>query len=85
MLACKSDLERRVDPQRATAILKQYDAGVVEVSATDSAGKEKIRDAFDFILTIISQERKYCHIRLLVFRRSVINDTRAPRNRLQRS
>jgi hypothetical protein len=61
VLACKSDLQRRVEPGRAVEILKQYDVGLVEVSTMQKAGKEKMRQAFDFLSTAIRRERRACH------------------------
>ncbi|KZT74642.1 ras GEF [Daedalea quercina L-15889] len=56
VLACKSDLEKRVDPTQATRVLEEFDAGLVEVSLTTSAGKERIRGAFEWLLRAIYHE-----------------------------
>ena len=56
VMACKSDLERRVDPTYATRALEEFDAGLVEVSVVTTAGKERIRDAFEWLLRAIYHE-----------------------------
>ncbi|TFY69742.1 hypothetical protein EVJ58_g219 [Rhodofomes roseus] len=53
VLACKSDLEKRVDPAHATSLLDEFDAGLVEVSVAHSAGKERIRGAFEWLLRAV--------------------------------
>ena len=57
VLACKSDLETEVEPQRALDILQKYDVGLVEVSNT-ADGKEKMRRSFDWLLKAIYRERR---------------------------
>jgi hypothetical protein len=56
VLACKSDLERQVEPQKALEILQLYDVGLVEVSNTQE-GKEKMRRSFDWLLKAIFRDR----------------------------
>ncbi|THH16724.1 hypothetical protein EUX98_g9256 [Antrodiella citrinella] len=63
VLACKSDLEKRVDPRGASSVLKSlsvdahYDVGLVEVTTENAHGKEKIRMAFEWIFrTLLNPE-----------------------------
>ncbi|KAH8102648.1 ras GEF [Cristinia sonorae] len=55
VLACKSDLEKHVDPHRALSVLKSlsvsthYDVGLVETTTESEHGKQKIRMAFEWI------------------------------------
>lgn len=56
VMACKSDLERRVDPTSATRALEEFDAGLVEVSVVTPVGKERIRYAFEWLLRAIYHE-----------------------------
>ncbi|KAJ7615289.1 ras guanine nucleotide exchange factor domain-containing protein [Mycena polygramma] len=58
VLACKSDLERRVDPQGAAAdFLQLYDNGLVEVSHAQDAGKKKMRQAFEWLIKAVFRGR----------------------------
>jgi hypothetical protein len=57
VLACKSDLETQVEPQRALHVLQKYDVGLVEVANT-AEGKEKMRRSFDWLLKAIYRERR---------------------------
>ncbi|KAL0571812.1 hypothetical protein V5O48_010142 [Marasmius crinis-equi] len=57
VLACKSDLERQVDPQTAAEVLQQYDAGLVEVNSSEQ-GKEKMKRSFDWILKAVIRDRR---------------------------
>ncbi|KAJ3824976.1 ras guanine nucleotide exchange factor domain-containing protein [Lentinula raphanica] len=57
VFACKSDLERKVDPLSACETLSQYDVGLVEVDHSD-AGKDKMKRSFDFLLIAIVRERR---------------------------
>lgn len=57
VLACKSDLAREVDPQKAIEVLQVYDVGLVEV-ANIHEGKEKMRRSFDWLLRSIFRERR---------------------------
>ncbi|KAG7450495.1 ras GEF [Guyanagaster necrorhizus] len=58
VLACKSDLSRRIDPQAALDILQQYDVGLVEVHNADDSGKEKMRRSFDWLLKAVLRDRR---------------------------
>ncbi|KAJ8084022.1 hypothetical protein PM082_002789 [Marasmius tenuissimus] len=57
VLACKSDLERQVDPETAAEVLQQYDAGLVEVNTSES-GREKMKRSFDWILKAVVRDRR---------------------------
>ncbi|KAF7347815.1 Ras guanyl-nucleotide exchange factor [Mycena venus] len=58
VLACKSDLERRVDPQGAAAdFLQLYDNGLVEVSNASESGKKKMRQAFEWLIKAVFRGR----------------------------
>ncbi|KAJ3928633.1 MAG: ras guanine nucleotide exchange factor domain-containing protein [Lentinula lateritia] len=57
VIACKSDLERKVDPLSASEILLQYDVGLVEVNHNEN-GKEKMKRSFDYLLRAILRERR---------------------------
>jgi hypothetical protein len=63
VLACKSDLERRVDPQGAAAdFLQLYDNGLVEVSNAQESGKKKMRQAFEWLIKAVFRGRSpYSH------------------------
>ncbi|KAI0361643.1 ras GEF [Trametes cingulata] len=56
-LACKTDLPQRVDPRDAHALLKQYQVGLIEVSTVTDHSKERIRMAFEWILSSIFREQ----------------------------
>jgi hypothetical protein len=63
ILACKSDLHRVVSPSRANAIGKQYDIGLIEVSANTEGGKQKIRNCFVWEIKAIGRHRrKFCQL-----------------------
>lgn len=53
VLACKSDLEQRVDPRKATEIIRQYDVGLVEVGSVLKSGKDRMRRSFDWLLKAV--------------------------------
>jgi hypothetical protein len=53
VLACKSDLEKQVNPQRALEDIIKYDVGLVEVVITSDEGKKKLQRAFEWILRSI--------------------------------
>ncbi|KAF7306943.1 Ras guanyl-nucleotide exchange factor [Mycena indigotica] len=58
VLACKSDLDRRVDPQGAAAdFLQLYDNGLVEVSNVQESGKKKMRQAFEWLIKAVFRGR----------------------------
>ncbi|KAJ7225494.1 ras guanine nucleotide exchange factor domain-containing protein [Mycena pura] len=58
VLACKSDLERQVDPQgAATDFLQLYDNGLVEVSNAQESGKKKMRQAFEWLIKAVFRGR----------------------------
>ncbi|KAL1951959.1 hypothetical protein VTO73DRAFT_1108 [Trametes versicolor] len=55
-LSCKTDLPQRVNPKDAHSILQQYQVGLIEVSTVTDQSKERIRKAFEFILTAIFRD-----------------------------
>ncbi|KAJ3554551.1 hypothetical protein NM688_g3048 [Phlebia brevispora] len=57
VFACKADLECRVDPMEANAVLERYDTGLIEVTSTSSLGKEKIRTAFEWMFKAIFTDK----------------------------
>lgn len=59
VLACKSDLQRRVNPELALYLLQRYDVGLVEVNATEEAGKDRLRLSFEWILKVIFRTREF--------------------------
>ncbi|KAF9044714.1 ras GEF [Hymenopellis radicata] len=58
VLACKSDMQRAIDPQTAVEILLEYDVGLVEVTSTSESGKEKMKRSFDYLLKAIIRDRR---------------------------
>lgn len=60
VLACKSDLKRQVEPERALEIFQPYDAGLVEVSKTLEQGKDKMRRTFAWILKAVVRDKRWC-------------------------
>lgn len=57
VLACKSDLERSVDPKQAHDLLQRYDSGLVEVTKESEAGKDRMRKSFQWLVKAILRER----------------------------
>ncbi|KAJ3530908.1 hypothetical protein NMY22_g8378 [Coprinellus aureogranulatus] len=57
VLACKADLERRIEPDRALETLQEYDVGLVEVT-TAQDGKGKMRQSFDWLLKAVIRARQ---------------------------
>ena len=57
VLACKSDLERRVDPNHALVLLKRYDSGLVEATKESEIGKDRMRRSFVWLVKAILRER----------------------------
>ncbi|KAI0094911.1 ras guanine nucleotide exchange factor domain-containing protein [Irpex rosettiformis] len=51
--ACKTDLAKRVDTDKALRTVEKFDVGVIETSVTTEAGKQKIRDGWDFLIKTI--------------------------------
>ncbi|KDQ63732.1 hypothetical protein JAAARDRAFT_29764 [Jaapia argillacea MUCL 33604] len=58
VVACKSDLETRVEPRKANLLCRSYDVGIVEVSSSSDAGKEKMRRSFDWLLHAVFKDRR---------------------------
>ena len=57
VLACKADLERAIQPSAASAMLKQHDAGLIEVSTVFESGREKMKQSFAYMLIAIQRQR----------------------------
>ena len=57
VLACNSDLQRQVEPQKALEVLQQYDVGLVEVAKTQEQGREKIKRAFEWLIKAVFRDR----------------------------
>lgn len=57
VLACKTDLEKRVDPKQALDLLKKYDSGLVEATAESKVGKDKMRRSFEWLIKAIVRDR----------------------------
>ncbi|RDB28973.1 Ras guanine nucleotide exchange factor P [Hypsizygus marmoreus] len=61
VLACKSDLKRQVEPEKALEVLQPYDAGLVEVAKTQEQGKDKMRRTFAWILKAVARDKRTNH------------------------
>lgn len=66
VLACKSDLDKQVNPSEALTALKRlsvsihYDVGLVETTASNAEGKDKIRTAFEWLFhTLLHPDGEY--------------------------
>jgi hypothetical protein len=57
-LACKADLESQVEPEYASNLLKQYRAGLVEVTVTNDVGRDKLKRSFDWLLKAVFRHRR---------------------------
>ncbi|KAJ8522522.1 hypothetical protein ONZ45_g898 [Pleurotus djamor] len=57
VLACKSDLQRQVHPEKALELLQRYDVGLVEVTTTTDMGKDRLRRSFEWLLKVIVRTR----------------------------
>lgn len=58
VLACNSDLPRRVEPENALEVLQQYDVGLVEVAKVQEQGREKSRRAFEWLINAVFRDRR---------------------------
>ncbi|TFK57283.1 ras GEF [Heliocybe sulcata] len=58
VVACKSDLERRVPTRKGHSLASSFDTGIVEVSEVDDAGTEKMQRCFDWLLRAIFKEKR---------------------------
>ena len=68
VLACKSDLERVVDPTKALDLVKRYDSGLVEATKESGPGKGRMRRSFEWLIKAILRDRSK-HV-LLAFART---------------
>ncbi len=57
-LACKCDLENLLDLKRVHERLSMFDIGLVKVTISNEAGKNRLRLAFDWLLRAISHNRR---------------------------
>ena len=57
VLGCKADLEPAIQPFDASAMLKQYDAGLIEVSNVLEVGREKMKQSFIYMLKAVLRQR----------------------------
>ncbi|TFK30463.1 ras GEF [Coprinopsis marcescibilis] len=58
VLACKTDLERAIEPDRALELLQEYDVGLVEVTSALDGGKGKMRQSFDWLVKAVFRSRQ---------------------------
>lgn len=59
VLACKSDLEKRISPSDALSIIQRY-AGLVEVSSQTESGKKKMRRSLDLFIKMLEKSKCGC-------------------------
>jgi hypothetical protein len=57
-LACKCDLENLLDLKRVHERLSMFDIGLVKVTISNEAGKNRLRLAFDWLLRAINHNRR---------------------------
>jgi hypothetical protein len=57
VVACKSDLERVVDPKEALDLVQRYDSGLVETTTESSLGKGRMRRSFEWLIKAILRDR----------------------------
>lgn len=57
-LACKCDLENFLDLKRVHERLSMFDIGLVKVTISNEAGKNRLRLAFDWLLRAINHNRR---------------------------
>jgi hypothetical protein len=65
VLGCKTDLKRAIEPFDASVMLKQHDAGLIEVSAIVEGGREKMKQSFAYMLKAIMRQRGTYYSRLI--------------------
>ncbi|KZT30401.1 ras GEF [Neolentinus lepideus HHB14362 ss-1] len=58
VVACKSDLERRVPTREGHSLASSFDTGIVEVSDIDGPGTEKMQRCFDWLLRAVFKEKR---------------------------
>ncbi|THV04927.1 ras GEF [Dendrothele bispora CBS 962.96] len=80
VLACKSDLNREIDPEKAAEVLHEYDVGLIEVNTSD-AGKEKMKQSFDFLFKAIFRDRRSAKRNFDEFRNSASPEVLSTPNR----
>jgi hypothetical protein len=57
-LACKCDLESHLDLKKVCERLSMFDIGLVKVTISNEAGKNRLRLAFDWLLRAINHNRR---------------------------
>jgi hypothetical protein len=66
VIACKSDLKKKIGPQKALLTIKKYDVGLVEVF-TEKEGKDKMWRSFDWVLRAVFRPRRTCPHHAAIF------------------
>lgn len=56
VLACKSDLEKRISPSDALSTIQKF-AGLVEVSSQTESGKKKMRRSLDLFIKMLEKSK----------------------------
>lgn len=56
VLACKSDLDKRISPSDALSIIQKF-AGLVEVSSQTESGKKKMRRSLDLFIKMLEKSK----------------------------
>ena len=59
VLACKSDLEKRISPSDALSTIQKY-AGLVEISSQTDSGKKKMRRSLDLFIKMLEKVKSKC-------------------------
>ena len=57
VLGCKTDRTPAIKPGDAQAMLKTHDTGLIEVSAMNPIGKEKMKKSFQYLLKAVCRQR----------------------------
>ena len=57
VLGCKIDLGRSIKASDTLAMLKQHDAGLIEVSSVLESGREKMKQSFKYMMIAVSRQR----------------------------
>lgn len=76
VLACKTDLEKRIDSEEAARIVEQY-AKIVEVSQHSDEGKGRMRKAVDVLVRQVSMAMCTYQFSALMFAAQYSNSKRA--------
>jgi len=57
-IACKCDLDDLLDLKKVHERLTKFDIGLIKVTISNEAGKNRLRLAFDWLLRAISHNRR---------------------------